>query len=64
MATVSDESTGQMLFYNDGTSVWNKLNQPMPNGSGLDGSDYNSAFMGAIIAPYPTITPSSGTVLP
>lgn len=40
-ASVSD-SLGNLLFYSDGISVWNKNNQLMPNGSGLLGTNYNS----------------------
>lgn len=33
-ASVCD-SSGQLLFYTDGTHVWNKLNQQMPNGDSM-----------------------------
>ncbi len=36
-STISD-STGQLLFYTNGVSVWNKQHQIMTNGSGLTGS--------------------------
>ena len=52
-ASIADKNSGELLFYTDGQTVWNKLNQPMPNGSGLEGSDYNSAYMGTIIVPVP-----------
>ena len=26
---------GNLLFYSDGSTVWNKLHNPMPNGTGL-----------------------------
>lgn len=43
-ATMSD-STGNLLFYTDGKSVWNKNHAVMPNGTGLlgDSSSTNSA---------------------
>ena len=46
-ASVSD-SLGNVLFYSDGASVWNKNNQLMPNGSGLFGTMYNSQPVYAI----------------
>jgi gliding motility-associated-like protein len=52
-ASVADRTTGQLLFYTDGQTVWNALNQPMPNGTGLDGSDFLSSYQGAIIVPVP-----------
>jgi gliding motility-associated-like protein len=33
---ISDEN-GNLLFYTDGVTVWNRNNQPMPNGFGLMG---------------------------
>jgi hypothetical protein len=36
-ATISD-SDGNLLFYTNGMTVWNKNHQPMPNGTGLLGS--------------------------
>jgi len=38
---VSD-SLGNILFYSNGSQVWNRNNQPMPNGSGLFGYIINS----------------------
>lgn len=35
-STISD-SAGKLLFYTDGTTVWNKLHAVMKNGSGLKG---------------------------
>src|SRR4051812_40044168 len=32
------DAAGNVLFYTDGVSVWNKNNQVMPNGTGLLGS--------------------------
>jgi gliding motility-associated-like protein len=36
-ATIADEE-GNLLFYTDGVTVWNRLHQPMPNGRNLWGS--------------------------
>jgi len=52
-ASVADRTTGVLLFYTDGQTVWNALNQPMPNGTGLGGSDLLSSYQGAIIVPVP-----------
>ncbi|HWY35904.1 MAG TPA: hypothetical protein VNX68_14775, partial [Nitrosopumilaceae archaeon] len=47
-ASISDTS-GQFLFYSDGMRVWNKNNQLMSNGTGLNG-DYNGRVL---IVPKP-----------
>lgn len=52
-ATVSDESTGQMLFYTDGTSVWTPNHQTMPNGFNLFGGAFQSCTQGPVIVPFP-----------
>jgi len=49
-ATVSD-STGNLLFYTDGKTVWNKNHTPMPNGTGLMG--HESTTHSAIVIPKP-----------
>ena len=49
-ATICDEN-GNLLFYSDGVSIWNKNHQVMLNGSGLMGN--TSATQSAIITPYP-----------
>jgi hypothetical protein len=36
--SISDPTTGELLFYSNGETVWNRNNQPMPNGTGLFGS--------------------------
>ena len=45
-ATISD-TAGNLLFYTDGTYIWNKLHNKMPNGSGLrgNGSSTQSAMI-------------------
>jgi gliding motility-associated-like protein len=52
-ASVSDPSTGQLLFYTDGRKVWNTNNDVMPNGSNLLGGFFNSCTQGALIVPFP-----------
>jgi|GEM_PF-347225 len=49
-ATISD-SSGQLLFYTDGATVWDKTHVIMPNGTGLLG-DFSST-QSAIIVPKP-----------
>ena len=50
----SDPLTGQLLFYTDGDSIWNKNNIPMPNGFGLGG--HNSSTQSALVIPRPGST--------
>ncbi|QCX37466.1 T9SS type B sorting domain-containing protein [Aureibaculum algae] len=49
-ATISDIG-GNLLFYTDGTTVWNKNHNRMPSGSGLLGD--SSSSQSAIIVPKP-----------
>jgi WD40 repeat protein len=49
-ATISN-SLGQLLFYTDGITVWNKNHQVMSNGTGLMG--HSSSTQSAIIVPKP-----------
>ena len=53
-ATYSNPKTGQLMFYTDGVSVWDKNHQLMPNGQGLKGS-YSSTHS-ALIIPVPDDT--------
>ena len=46
----SDES-GQLLFYTDGVSIWDRNHNRMPNGSGMKG--HPSSTMSALIVPQP-----------
>jgi gliding motility-associated-like protein len=48
VATISN-SNGNLLFYTDGTRVWNRLHQVMPNGTGLFGNV--SSTQSAVIVP-------------
>lgn len=47
-ATISDKN-GNLLFYTDGITVWNRNHMPMPNGTGLNGDP--SSTQSAIIVP-------------
>ncbi|HLP04450.1 MAG TPA: OmpA family protein [Paludibacter sp.] len=49
-STIADEK-GNLLFYTDGISVWNKDNELMPNGTDLKGNV--SATQSTIIVPKP-----------
>ena len=49
-ATIAD-AEGNLLFYTDGISVWNRNHQLMPNGKGLLGA--SSATQSGIIVPFP-----------
>ncbi len=51
VASISDPTTGELLFYTDGVTVWNRLDRPMPNGLGLAGHD--NATQSALIVPLP-----------
>lgn len=50
-AVMSDPTTGQLLFYTDGRTIWNKNHVVMSNGSGLRGSP--SSAQPAVIVPKP-----------
>lgn len=53
-ASVSD-SLGNLLFYTNGTNVWNRLHQLMPNGTSINGSGAQtvSTTQAACIVPHP-----------
>ena len=51
-ASISDPNTGQLLFYTDGTSVWDRNNNQMPNGFGMMGG-YGTSTQAALIVPMP-----------
>ncbi|MBT4400371.1 MAG: hypothetical protein HOD37_12900, partial [Bacteroidetes bacterium] len=50
VATISS-SEGDLLFYTDGTTVWNKIHQVMDNGTGLAG--HVTSTQSSIIVPTP-----------
>src|ERR1700756_2274660 len=49
-ASISDANTGALLFYTEGGKVWDKNNNLMPNGTGLNG-DYH--YQSVLIVPKP-----------
>lgn len=52
--SVMSDTAGNLLFYTDGDTVWNRFHQPMPNGSGLLGcGNYGSSSQAGLIVPYP-----------
>lgn len=44
-------ASGELLFYTDGKTIWNKNHIPMPNGENLLG--HESSTQSAVIVPYP-----------
>ncbi|MDB5283826.1 MAG: hypothetical protein JWO06_2901 [Bacteroidota bacterium] len=54
-ASICDSTTGQLLFYTDGSIVWDKNNQRMPNNTILLGGN-SSSTQSAIIVPKPGST--------
>lgn len=50
-SSISD-SAGNLLFYSDGSTVWDRNHRIMPHGTGLLGDE--SSTQSAIIAPHPT----------
>ncbi|MFN5629460.1 MAG: hypothetical protein ACK48W_09260, partial [Bacteroidota bacterium] len=55
-ASVADRLTGALLFYTDGVTVWNALNQVMLNGTDLQGGSpvLLSSTTAAVIIPKPS----------
>jgi gliding motility-associated-like protein len=49
-ASISD-TAGHLLFYTDGSTIWNKNHQTMSNGTGLKGN--SSSTQSAVIVPHP-----------
>lgn len=45
------DKEGNLLFYSDGSTIWNKNHNPMVNGTGLHG--HKSSAQSGIIIPYP-----------
>ncbi len=50
-AAISDPTTGDLLFYTDGVTVYNRLHEVMVGGTGLNGDP--STSQSAIIVPQP-----------
>jgi PKD repeat protein len=50
-AVATDHRTGQLLFYTDGTTVYDARHQAMPNGTGLIAN--NSRNQAAVVVPRP-----------
>ena len=48
------DASGNLLFYSDGKTVWDRAHNIMPNGMGLEGSD--SSSQSAMIIPRPGST--------
>lgn len=48
------DANGNLLFYSDGTTIWNKNHIPMPNGKNLKGG--SSSSQSAMIIPKPKST--------
>ncbi len=48
------DSDGNLLFYTEGNSVWNRRHEVMPNGTGLGGSF--STTQSALVVPNPAAT--------
>ena len=53
VATFSDPTTGKLLFYTDGSTVWDASHKIMPNGSGLRGD--GSSTQSGVIIPNPDV---------
>ena len=55
-ASIADRTTGALLFYTDGVTVWNANNQVMLNGTGLQGGSPGvlSSTTAAVIIPKPS----------
>ncbi len=50
------DANGQLLFYTDGITAWNRNNTPMPNGFGLMGT--SSSTQSALIVKQPGANPN------
>ncbi len=51
-AVASDPETGELLFYSDGVTCWDRNHQVMLNGTGLLGSLKHSSTQGVVIVPF------------
>jgi hypothetical protein len=53
-SAVMSDTAGNLLFYTDGDTIWNKNHLPMLNGTGLFGcGNYGSTAQAALIVPKP-----------
>jgi PKD repeat protein len=52
-ASIADPTTGTLLFYTDGITVWNNRDRPMQNGTNIGG--HPSASQSALIIPHPGV---------
>lgn len=50
-ASICDKTTGQLLFYTNGTTLWDRTHHPMPNGTSLHGNV--SASQAGLFVPWP-----------
>lgn len=50
-SAISDKDTGELLFYTEGTTIWNRNHEVMLNGTDLSGS--LSSTQSAVIIPLP-----------
>ena len=50
-ASIADKKTGNVLFYTDGTSAWDKTNTVMAHGTSLGGNP--SSTQSAVVVPMP-----------
>jgi len=53
-AAICDEETGQLLFYTDGATVWNRMLQPMPGIIGKTLASTPTASQGSLILRSPS----------
>lgn len=51
VSSISDATTGKLLFYTEGMTVWNARHLAMPNGTGLMGNP--SSAQSAVAVPFP-----------
>ncbi|MBN4066090.1 PKD domain-containing protein, partial [Candidatus Amoebophilus asiaticus] len=51
---ICDKTTGQLLFYTNGETVWDRTHNAMPNGTGLNGIQFST--QAALIVPIPNDT--------
>lgn len=52
-ASICDSSTGQLLFYTNGDTIWDRTHQIMSNGAGISDWRILSSTQSAVITPKP-----------